>query len=271
MNIRIYNGDKSSPISLQILIDRFADNGLAAAPIDQHEINESDAWMDETDLLVFTAGSVTEFKSTLGPEGIQRVKDFVHEQGGTYFGICAGGYFGAETIDFKGLTFQKRADGLGFFNVLARGALSDVAGVAYSGNADSAAVIDVFHDSSALKYKSLYWGGPQFLLKARNPLVKSFGRINSPDKRATYVMGVHGPVGTRGGYAFLLGHHPEINAAMLPRYFAKYSGGPGHDRRLLDQLEAAADMPDPFLILLKEIGQVQKAKGTARALTVEPA
>ena len=57
-------------------------------------------WEIATSLLIMPGGRDKPYHAALKGEGCRRIRRFV-ENGGTYLGICAGAYFGAEHIEFE--------------------------------------------------------------------------------------------------------------------------------------------------------------------------
>lgn len=67
--------------------------------IDAKELLSTD-WEEETDLLLVPGGRDVFYQRNLFPRGTQKIKHFV-EQGGRYFGLCAGAYFACDAIEFE--------------------------------------------------------------------------------------------------------------------------------------------------------------------------
>ena len=56
-------------------------------------------WRDDAALIAFGGGFDLGFVQALGDQGQAHVRDYVR-LGGSYLGFCAGGYFGADYIEF---------------------------------------------------------------------------------------------------------------------------------------------------------------------------
>lgn len=111
--------------------------------------------VDKTSLFVMGGGRFTEVRKTLGPEGLQAIKNYIRDGGG-YCGICMGAYAAFEDIEFHGK--EKRiGKGLAIFNQLIAGHLNIIP--SFDGSVNSATVIDVYHMDTNIKSPSLYWGG----------------------------------------------------------------------------------------------------------------
>ncbi|HEX2579300.1 MAG TPA: BPL-N domain-containing protein [Rhabdochlamydiaceae bacterium] len=83
---------------------------------------KSEGWEQETALLVVPGGRDVFYHEALDGQGTSKIRKFV-EEGGSYLGICAGAYFGAEAIEFeKGGNSEVCAQrSLAFFPGLAEG------------------------------------------------------------------------------------------------------------------------------------------------------
>lgn len=83
---------------------------------------KSENWEKETALLVMPGGRDIYYHEALDGEGTSKIRKFV-ENGGSYLGICAGAYFGAQMIEFeKGGSYEVCAPrSLAFFPGLAEG------------------------------------------------------------------------------------------------------------------------------------------------------
>ena len=57
-------------------------------------------WTATCAMLVFPGGADLGYCKTLNGEGNRRISQFV-ERGGTYFGFCAGGYYGSARCEFE--------------------------------------------------------------------------------------------------------------------------------------------------------------------------
>lgn len=269
--IRVYNGEGSSRTGSQLLVKRFAMSGLRATYINETEI-QSGLDLEETKLLVFSSLSVTGFKKGLGETGTNNIKSYV-EQGGHYLGICAGGYFGAEEIYFKGkdyLTqepYQKQAEGLGFFKGVAIGSLTEITNTAFTGMTDSAAVIQLTTLNNNC-FDSLYWGGGRFITEADNETpVKILSLYQPPRQSRPFVMGVQCDVGSQQGKATLLGYHPEVGKNDLRNWILPIEDLSEHTHRIFQQAfsnNTPTNIDNSFDILLGQIGLKEMIKPVAK-------
>lgn len=60
-----------------------------------------DPWTENCALLAFPGGRDLGFLSSLGEVGCKRIRDWVHNQGGRYLGLCAGAYFASASVAFE--------------------------------------------------------------------------------------------------------------------------------------------------------------------------
>jgi len=237
--IKVYNGFGATKIGASVILNRFKKYGYDASFINEDDIKNNNALADPAlQLIVFGGQSVTQFKQALGEEGSQAIQSYV-QQGGKYLGICAGGYFGAEDIDFEGQdfftkhTYQKQTKGLGFFNGLARGSLLEILPWRYTGATDSAKVINL-KDETGKAFRSLYWGGGAFIPQESSPDLTPIAFYQAEDGNEITI-GVQCSVGDKGGQATLLGYHPEISTFDLSQWLttghsAEYTGGTYADK-----------------------------------------
>jgi len=72
-------------------------------PLDCHRLTSEQLidtpWDQTIDLLIMPGGRDKPYHSVLSGKGNARIRSFV-ENGGTYLGICAGAYYGCQTVEF---------------------------------------------------------------------------------------------------------------------------------------------------------------------------
>lgn len=258
MRIRVYNDFGTSRLNVTFTLARFAEFGEVAQSITAEEIRLSDAWMAQTDVLVFTSNSAGKFMQALGEQGMENIRRFVFERGGTYLGICAGAYFGSGLMDFTGADLRCKIDGLGLLPVIARGGLEDLMGRPYTGDSDSAAIIEMYDAKTQQTFKSIYWGGPRFLVPERNHGLSPLFWTLSKNRRESYLMGIHGPAGQNGGHVFLLGNHCEVGQENARKYIAYYTSGKHYDAPLDEKIRSTppANWQYGFGRVLEEVRSV---------------
>lgn len=256
--IKIYNGAGTSGINAQIFKERFADFGFTSTFITAQEIKDpQNRWEDTTDILAVGGGSAGDFLEAVGEfDGAVRIKNFVEHHGGTYLGICSAAYLGAAMIKFDGHQVKKRRPGLGFFNGVARGGLDDLMGRPYTGNSDSAAIIKLLHHDCQTTYPTLYWGGPKFLLPSANKNITPLAWYSHEKVKEPYLMALRADVGTRGGRAFLIGHHIETSHHNIAKYVKNslVTGGAGQQALHCLKNYAPHQFDNSFALLLQDMG-----------------
>ncbi|KAF9411950.1 biotin holocarboxylase synthetase [Podila epigama] len=102
MNILVYSGDGVSRNSLAHTVSSL--RSLVGQHYDVMKIDAKalveEPWEDSTSLLVFPGGRDLPFVRDLSGRANNRIRAYVHS-GGRFFGICAGGYYGADRITFE--------------------------------------------------------------------------------------------------------------------------------------------------------------------------
>lgn len=74
--------------------------------INGFDIRDNDEWMNDAKLLIIPGGLDKKYCERLNGIGNQKIKSYV-ENGGSYLGVCAGGYYGANNIEFdKGSKYE---------------------------------------------------------------------------------------------------------------------------------------------------------------------
>lgn len=125
MTVLVYVDDGAGPRSVRLLIKALKSLKLERAftlkTANRISIAE-DPWEQETKLLIFPGGRDTPYHRELKGQPNTKIRSFV-ESGGSYLGICAGGYYGSSSIEFeKGHPLEVIDDReLAFFPGLARG------------------------------------------------------------------------------------------------------------------------------------------------------
>ncbi|MHA1962931.1 MAG: BPL-N domain-containing protein [Candidatus Thorarchaeota archaeon] len=108
-----------------------------------------DGILNETDILVFPGGSSGSYQLSLGTDGMELIRQFVHN-GGSYFGICGGSQFATRY-------------GLSLFNGSYRPAYVEGPGVSFLTNMTihlNSTGPDLSEENET--YTTLYWGSSYF-------------------------------------------------------------------------------------------------------------
>ncbi len=102
-HILIYNDLGVSPECYQktlALFQRFCIELNCRVSTVSSDILNHETWEKECALLVIPGGRATPYHEALHQHGHQKINDFI-ASGGSYLGICAGGYYGASKIIFE--------------------------------------------------------------------------------------------------------------------------------------------------------------------------
>lgn len=164
--------------------------------------------LTDYDILLFPGGDMWVYKSELYPVGIQKIKKFV-QLGGGYFGICAGSYFAAEKIVWRGWADEPRQyltnTGLGLFSGTADGPIEDFAPQYQSRNCKVNIIQNHSITSDSPKQVDyLYLFGPRYII-ADSTGISVLGK--SAIGNNTVVMAIQ----CEKGRVFLTALHPEFD------------------------------------------------------------
>ena len=184
-------------------------------------------WAASCTLLVMPGGADLGYCRTLNGEGNRRIKQYV-QMGGSYLGLCAGGYYGCSRCDFevgkKGMEVVGDRE-LGFFPGTCRG-LAFPGFVYHSEAGTRAAELKVNREALATgnsiapeSFRAYYNGGGVFVdaekLKARGvEVLASYTdelAVESGDAKAAVIYCKIGE-----GAAILTGPHPEYAEIEIP-------------------------------------------------------
>jgi biotin---protein ligase len=181
--------------------------------VDRHALLKEN-WEERAALLVIPGGRSLPYEEALGEEGRERIYRYV-ERGGSYFGICAGAYFGCSRIDFE-RGQQLEITGvrhIPFYPGVGEGPALGLGRFCYKTNA-GAEVAEVRWESDGRCHSisSIYYnGGPTFVGGERSVEVEVLARYAKVEKPAI----VQCRVGS--GVALLCGVHPEYSTDFLDR------------------------------------------------------
>ncbi|XP_041365199.1 biotin--protein ligase-like [Gigantopelta aegis] len=175
-------------------------------------------WKRNAALITFGGGYDEGFIGALRKEGLKQVQTYV-ESGGSYLGLCAGGYFGCDRIEFDKHGPLQVCDErhLKFFPGICRGPVFP--GFKYRSfkGASAASVTYKPLSGQPVTFSSYYNGGGQFTLYGEgdsDQTVEILAWYNSlPGTPAAIVKSVVGD----NGLAILTGIHPEYDSSLLAR------------------------------------------------------
>lgn len=180
--------------------------GCFYSTINKDTILTSD--LNNYDIILFPGGDMWVYKSHLSASGINKIKEYV-QLGGGYIGICAGSYFAADKIVWRGWANEPRQyhtiSGLGFFSGIADGPIDDFAPTYQVNNC----IVNINRNHpitndipQQLGYP--YSFGPKFIVEdSSNVFV--LGRSTSGNNSVVLV------VQNGLGRVFLTGLHPEFD------------------------------------------------------------
>ncbi|KAI9797254.1 MAG: biotin holocarboxylase synthetase [Piccolia ochrophora] len=226
MNVLVYSGNGSTIESVRhclYSLRRLLSSNYAVIPV-TGDVIIKEPWTISCALLVFPGGADLGYCRTLNGEGNRRISQYVR-RGGSYLGLCAGGYYGSSRCEFEIGNKHLEVVGsreLAFFPGTCRGC-------AYPGfvyhSEDGARATELSVQKEAFAggvlpdvFRSYYNGGGVFVdaAKHRDDGVEVLAKYVKPiavdggDGRAAVV---HCKIGDGG--ALLTGPHPEFAAANL--------------------------------------------------------
>lgn len=189
----------------------FADTGISAGFTDAAGI--SGGALDADVMALFVGGGAgTPFRQKLAGAGNAAIRGYV-EQGGVYFGICAGAYYACREIVFEHDVPElciTGGRGIGLYDGRAVGTLRRELGLLpYAKTAFSAAAADIRRPGRTELYKIHYHGGPYFEGDAAAQVFAEYA-LDVP--KAAVVTKMYG-----NGRVVLSGVHFEDTAQRLSR------------------------------------------------------
>ncbi|MBO7642162.1 MAG: biotin--protein ligase [Alphaproteobacteria bacterium] len=225
-NILVYNDNGVDWSSLQWVSIFFKNRGDKVKNVNADFLINNPEWMTQYDKIVIPGGADCPYHEKLKGTGCRNIKKFV-ENGGTYIGICAGGYFGCKKVEFAlgtGLEVNEYRE-LAFFPGVARGPMLKPY-VYDSEDGASAAKVRSLTDGSI--FYSYHNGGSTFVLDEINQ--------NGIEVLAEYADENNSPAVIRckcgKGQAILSGIHFEADQKLL------YSTSPTKE---LDKIKPIAE------------------------------
>ena len=199
MTVLIYNDDGVSTDSCSALCHFYRNDMRCVLGAD---LQNPDTFSCAT-LFIVPGGRSLPFYDKLGKAGNQNIKNFV-EQGGTYFGLCAGAYYAStKTIFAENSPLALFLPGeLHFFQGSAIGPVFAEKDFAYHSEAGARWVDIIWQDG---RTDSVYFNGGCYFEDAENyPNTVVLARYQENAKPAIIACSVG------LGYAILSGVHPEL-------------------------------------------------------------
>jgi glutamine amidotransferase-like uncharacterized protein len=126
IKIGLYTDNGAGPTGqVEIMLKEL---GCSYSEINKDSINTGK--LNNYDIILFPGGDMWVYKTHLTSTGLQKIKEYVR-LGGAYIGICAGSYFAADKIIWRGWADEPRKyitfTGLGIFSGTADGPVEDFA------------------------------------------------------------------------------------------------------------------------------------------------
>ncbi|KIO23381.1 hypothetical protein M407DRAFT_78134, partial [Tulasnella calospora MUT 4182] len=240
INVLVYNGPGVSQTSvshtLHSLRTLLRPNYSVNAITPQALIN--DPWPASCALLVIPGGRDTPYVSAL-EKANPKIKDYV-KLGGSFLGICAGGYYGSARVEWEvGTPLEVVGDrALAFFPGVAKGCAFE--GFVYESEAGARAIdILVNATETPRTFKGIYYNGGGYFENAENLQSKGV-RVLS-----TYTQGIAKGKAAAvacdigAGRAILMGPHMEYPITLEPAAEALRKSHPDITDSAISELERA--------------------------------
>jgi biotin--protein ligase len=195
-DILIYRDDGISKMSVEFTLDcilKYACRGRFNVKIVTANDICNEDWEKTAQMLIFPGGYFSQYHLELGGIGCQKIRNFV-ENGGTFLGICAGGYLGAKKIEFL---MQTDSYELAFFPGTAKGPLLQLCDY----DCDCAAKVKVANDS----FFCYYGNGCAFVDAEKFENVEILGTYGDEENLPAIILCKVG-----SGIAVLSGVHFEV-------------------------------------------------------------
>jgi biotin--protein ligase len=212
--IYMYNDEGASQSSVAHFKKAIVDT---RAPYIVKDINAEEVimgdWRSDAACLVIPGGADLPYCKRLNGKGNEQIRDYV-ENGGTYIGFCAGGYYAGKFCDFdRGGSLEVLGSReLAFFPGAVRGpVLCDYVYDSDEG-ARLARVLGVDADHSGEEYNVYFNGGGHFVDAKTYSNVSVLYQYNNPTFEGLAAV-IECSVGK--GKAILSGFHPEYDAESL--------------------------------------------------------
>jgi glutamine amidotransferase PdxT len=186
--------------------------GLPHREVWAEDVNTS---LDGFDGICFPGGWAVPYTTKVTDQGIENIRNLI-ANGGKYFGVCAGSWYTADRILWRGETYEYPLD-------LYKGVAWDIDQEIIPYPEQKLVWVDIdlgpiFSGLKPIRVKELwlYWGGPSWYedeLKANN--AKVLGRFSDYDNKPAVMAFEYGK-----GRVLLCSPHPELskNLSILPMF-----------------------------------------------------
>lgn len=190
-------------------LHQFFDQKYTIKTLKAHDVIQG-KWRKNAALFIMPGGADLPYVKALKGKGNQQIKDYV-EQGGSYLGICAGGYYASREVQFAVGTPLEVAGAreLSFFSGIAKGPV--LAPYYYDSNR-GARVAKITISNNKLQNASVFYnGGPEFIPDSQQKNTEVIARYeNLPGHPAAIVK-----IKIGSGTAILTGVHFEYDPALM--------------------------------------------------------
>ena len=242
-NVLIYSDEGVDKVCLRWVTSFFESKGDDVRNVDaEFLIKHDEEWKTQYDKIVIPGGADCPYHKKLKGQGCDNIKKFVND-GGTYIGICAGGYFGSKKVEFGlGTDLEVNEDReLAFFPGIARGPMLKP----YVYDSEDGASAAKIRSSEGSIFYSYHNGGSTFILDGVN---KSKVEI-----LAVYVDENNAPAVIRckygKGQAILSGIHFEADQEKLLGC-ALPTDDAAKVKLIADKVESTSEIKDHFFRLI---------------------
>lgn len=224
-SILIYHDRGANSFGVSSLVEALKREGVDqnySIDLADKQLLRTDGWQKNTQVLIFPGGRDIPYHQALQGGANAHIRNFVME-GGKYFGICAGSYYGSALIEFEmGSDLEVLAEReLKFFPGIARGpAYGNGTFCYYSQRGMHVAPLHL--DPAFLPFgnsAAYYYGGCAFVDAEKYAGVSILGRYSDIEGLPAAI--IQCSVGS--GKALLCGVHPEYSAdhTLTRRFFSE--------------------------------------------------
>ncbi|KAI8578733.1 hypothetical protein K450DRAFT_245252 [Umbelopsis ramanniana AG] len=238
MNVLVYTGDGTSPNSVSHTVSTLKSllgHSYDIIKVDAQALDK-EPWEATCSMLVMPGGRDLPYCHDLNGPVNARIRHYVSE-GGRYWGICAGAYYGCQEIEFEKGRNAMEVIGkreLAFFPGLSRGTMypgfiynSERGARATKLSIDRNKLMNLYANNDAVpsEIDTYYNGGGYFVNADQYESVEVLARYTEKgicqDEEYPAAV-VHCRVGK--GSAILVGTHPEYDVARMKDNFDDYEG-----------------------------------------------
>lgn len=213
--ILIYDDEGAAGVSvLKEEVQKYFRN-LSVETVSAENILTENVLTPDVKAFFMPGGAADFYHFKLGEKGKALIRSYV-EQGGIYYGICAGAYFAASKAIFEfGFPHLKKisAYGLNLIDAVAVGTLQRELGIKpYEPTAEATAVVTLQDADTSAPYASYYHGGPCFICK-KNSRTVVLSHYILPERKAPAIVAEK----VKKGLVIASGVHYETSGETLEK------------------------------------------------------